>query len=132
MAPYERRYAQAFQTILWSKGTIWLVGMLYILWAHRHWKRLYRKQAEAQKCIEDSERRYRHLFNEAAIGLAVAEEDTGEIIQCNRIWSGAVSKSWNGNRRKYFTPLKTQKPFFRKTLPNTERWPMVLLLRGSC
>lgn len=117
MAPYEKRYAQAFQTILWSKGTIWLVGLLFILWAHRHWTLLYRKQAEAQKCIENSERRYRHLFNEAAIGLAVAEEDTGKIVQCNRVLADMVGRTieeLEGQPQKILHPAEDWNAAFSK------------------
>ncbi len=134
MAPYERRYAQAFQTILWSKGTIWLVGMLYILWAHRHWKRLYRKQAEAQKCIEDSERRYRHLFNEAAIGLAVAEEDTGEIIQCNRVLADMVGRSieeLEGKPQKILHPVEDPEAVFSKNFAQHRKMADGAVIEGQ-
>ena len=50
------------------------------------------KQDEAEKALRESEQRYRTLFDDANDGMALADVETGRIVECNQALCGIVER----------------------------------------
>ena len=81
---YRSVYAQMLVTHTQSTVIIWLVGSTLLTFFYILIRRRFVIELTAKRHAESSERKYRTLFDQAFSGFALADADTGELLECNQ------------------------------------------------
>ncbi len=85
---------RANKILLWCLGSILLILCYYIV--HKY----LRREALVRQEIERSEEKYRVVFDGSTVGLALADYETGVLLECNRKLLTLVERSQEEVRNK--------------------------------
>ncbi len=95
MAPLqviERFHIIKFSTIL---GLLWIVGLTGIGFSSHHLSQQLHKRKQTEEKLQESEKKFRAIFEQAAVGVALTSTRTGELIQINRKYCDIVGHSFD-------------------------------------
>jgi len=97
-------------TVLWILGSILLMILRFVI------QRRLKREDEVQKKIALSEAKYRLLFDESMVGFAIAELDSGTLVDCNRYLAKMVDRDSHeliGQSQKILHPvdLENEMPY---------------------
>jgi two-component system, sensor histidine kinase and response regulator len=93
MEPYFALEWKTIVAMLWSHGAFWLLGVtgirLFVRWQSQ---RKY-EQKIAESSLLESELRFRTIFEQAAVGVALINTNTGRFVRINRRYCDMVGYS---------------------------------------
>ncbi|MDY0398265.1 MAG: EAL domain-containing protein [Desulfuromonas thiophila] len=93
LRPYQAVQAQLTRLGTLHLAILWLLGLLFFLYFKRVVDARIREVEQARSAVEQSERKYRLLFNEMEIGFGLADATSGEILDCNPCLARLVERS---------------------------------------
>jgi PAS domain S-box-containing protein len=83
LEPYQTAYlSNAYQNTA-VMVLIWILGAAFTGYSYRIIRLKLTNETEARRTAEMSETKYRTFFNELNVGLAVADANSGQILECN-------------------------------------------------
>jgi len=92
LAPYREAQLNLFFQDMMHHALMWILGIAALLFLRHQVQSSLNREDEVQQELALSEEKYRVLFEESLIGIAIADIETAEIIECNKTLASLVER----------------------------------------
>jgi len=86
MTSYLEAHADNIRSITISNASIWVLGLVVIFFMRRYVNQQFTLQSQIRRTAQESEQRFRALFENALYGSGVADYETGTLLDCNKVF----------------------------------------------
>jgi len=93
LAPYREAQLNLFRKDMTHHALLWALGVAGLLFLRHLVQSRLRREDEVQQEIALSEEKYRALFRDSLIGIAIADCTSGRIIECNKKLAHLVERT---------------------------------------